>query len=53
MRVLAVIACWLLCMPTALAQSVDAGVRQLAPGNEYKVRLAAALSLSKSRSRAR
>ncbi len=49
MRVLAVIACWLLCMRTASADTVETGVRQLARDNNYKVRLAAALSLSKSK----
>jgi hypothetical protein len=49
MRVLAVVACWLLCIGAASADTVDTGVRQLARGNAYKVRLAAALSLSKSK----
>lgn len=49
MRALAVLACCLLCMRAAAADTVDAGVRQLAPDNAYKVRLAAALSLSKSK----
>jgi hypothetical protein len=48
MRVLAVLACCLLCT-TAAADTVDTGVRQLARDNAYKVRLAAALSLSKSK----
>src|SRR5688572_11212166 len=49
MRALAVIACCLLCVRTAEANTVDTGVRQLAAGNAYKVRLAAALSLSKTK----
>lgn len=49
MRALAVLACWLLCMRAAAADTVDTGVRQLARENGYKVRLAAALSLSKSK----
>src|SRR5688572_25799077 len=49
MRALAVIACCLLTFSTAAAETVDAGVRQLATGNPYKVRLAAALSLSKTK----
>jgi HEAT repeats len=49
MRSLAVVACCLLCMGTAAADTVDTGVRQLARDNSYKVRLAAALSLSKSK----
>ena len=49
MRVLAVVACWLLCMRTASADTVSTGVRQLSRGHAYKVRLAAALSLSKSK----
>jgi hypothetical protein len=36
-------------MRSASADTVDAGVRQLAHGNAYKVRLAAALSLSKAK----
>ena len=49
MRVLAVFACCLLCIRTASADNVETGVRQLARDNAYKVRLAAALSLSKSK----
>jgi hypothetical protein len=52
MRILAVAACCccaLLWIRTAEANTVDTGVRQLASGNAYKVRLAAALSLAKSR----
>ena len=49
MRALAVIACCLLCIRAASADTVDTGVRQLARDNAYKVRLAAALSLSKSK----
>ena len=49
MRALAVIAaCLVLCARAAAADAVDASVRELDAGN-YKVRLAAALSLSKSR----
>ena len=49
MRALAVTACLLLCIRAAAADTVDTGVRQLARDNAYKVRLAAALSLSKSK----
>ena len=49
MRALAVLACCLLCVRTAGADTVETGVRQLARTNTYKVRLAAALSLSKSK----
>ena len=49
MRALAIFACCLLCIRTAAADTVDTGVRQLAHDNAYKVRLAAALSLSKSK----
>jgi hypothetical protein len=49
MRALAVLACCLLCIGTASADTVSTGVRQLARENTYKVRLAAALSLSKSK----
>lgn len=49
MRALAIIACCLLCIGTAEADTVNTGVRQLARQNTYKVRLAAALSLSKSK----
>ncbi len=50
MRVLAVLAaCWMLCARTASADTVDTGIRQLEPRSSYKVRLAAALSLSKSK----
>lgn len=49
-RSLAVVAaCLMLCMRTAGADSTDTNVSQLANGGSYKVRLAAALSLSKSR----
>lgn len=48
MRSLAVVACCALCT-TAAADTVETGVRQLARDNSYKVRLAAALSLSKSK----
>jgi hypothetical protein len=49
MRALAVFACCVLCIRTAGADTVETGVRQLAHDNAYKVRLAAALSLSKSK----
>jgi hypothetical protein len=49
MRSLAVVACCLLSLGTATADTVETGVRQLARDNSYKVRLAAALSLSKSK----
>ncbi|MBA3393720.1 MAG: HEAT repeat domain-containing protein [Deltaproteobacteria bacterium] len=50
MRVLAVLAaCWMLCARTASADTVDTGIRQLEPRSSYKVRLAAALSLSKTK----
>jgi len=50
MRALAVFAaCWLLSARLARADTVDTGVRQLGSDASYKVRLAAALSLSKSR----
>jgi hypothetical protein len=50
MRVLAVLtACWMLCAGTAAADTVQTGVRQLGSDAAYKVRLAAALSLSKSK----
>lgn len=50
MRVLAVLAaCWMLCARTASADTVETGIRQLEPRSSYKVRLAAALSLSKSK----
>ncbi len=49
MRVLVFLACCLLCLRTAGADTVESGVRQLARNNAYKVRLAAALSLSKSK----
>ena len=50
MRVLAVLAAsCLLCIRAAAADPIDTGVRQLARDNTYKVRLAAALSLSKSK----
>lgn len=48
MRALAMIACCLLCLRTAEADTGNT-VRQLARDNTYKVRLAAALSLSKSK----
>jgi hypothetical protein len=48
MRALALIACCsLLCIRAAAADTVDVGVKRLAHANPYKVRLAAALSLSK------
>jgi len=49
MRTLAVLACCLLCVRTAGADTVETGVRHIARANTYKVRLAAALSLSKSK----
>jgi hypothetical protein len=50
MRVLAVVAaCLMLCTRTASADDVDVSVRQLDGNTPYKVRLAAALSLAKSR----
>ena len=50
MRVLAVIAaCLVVCARAASADTVATGVRQLGGDSAYKVRLAAALSLSKSR----
>lgn len=50
-RVLAVVtACLLvLCVRTTSADTIDLGVRQLGTDSAYKVRLAAALSLAKSR----
>jgi len=49
-RTLAVAAaCLVLCMRTAAADSTDTNVSQLSGGESYKVRLSAALSLSKSR----
>lgn len=42
-------ACLMLCIRTASGDSTDTNVSQLATGGSYKVRLAAALSLSKSR----
>jgi hypothetical protein len=49
MRALAVVAAWLLLFgPTASADTIDASVRQMTDSS-YKVRLAAALALSKSR----
>jgi hypothetical protein len=49
MRALAVVAAWLLWWGSAArAEPVDANIRQLT-GSSYKVRLAAALALSKSR----
>lgn len=51
MRALAVVAaCWLLCARPAIADNVQTSVRQLGSSStSYKVRLAAALSLSKAR----
>lgn len=50
MRVLAVVAaCLMLCARTVAADAVDTNVRQLDRTNHYKVRLAASLSLAKSR----
>jgi hypothetical protein len=50
MRVLAVTAaCLVLCTRMAAADAIDVNVRQLERTGNYKVRLAAALSLSKSR----
>lgn len=49
MRALAVLACCLLSVQTASAETVDANVRQLASGNAYRVRLAAAASLAKTK----
>lgn len=49
-RVLAVLAaCLLLCTRTASADTVDTNVHQLGSGASYKVRLAAALGLAKSK----
>ena len=49
-RSLAVIAaCLMLCIRTAGADTTETNVAQLATGSTYKVRLAAALALSKSR----
>ncbi len=49
-RLLAVAAaCLVMCARTAAADAVDANVRQLDRTSNYKVRLAAALSLAKSR----
>ena len=49
-RLLAVAAaCLMLCARTSAADAVDANVRQLDRTSNYKVRLAAALSLAKSR----
>lgn len=49
-RTLAVAAaCLVLCIRTAAADATDTSVSQLATGGSYKVRLAAALSLSRSR----
>lgn len=49
-RVLAVLAaCLLLCARTASADTIDTSTRQLSSETSYKVRLAAALALSKSR----
>lgn len=51
-RVLAVLAaCWLLllCTRTAAADTIDTNVNQLENGGSYKIRLAAALALSRSR----
>ncbi|MDX2093143.1 MAG: HEAT repeat domain-containing protein [Kofleriaceae bacterium] len=49
-RALAVMtACLLLCTRTAMADTIDSNVAQLENGPTYKVRLAAALALSKSR----
>ncbi|MDQ3369999.1 MAG: hypothetical protein M3680_31660 [Myxococcota bacterium] len=50
MRMLAVLAAsWVLCAGTAAADTVETGVRQIGSRASYKVRLAAALSLSKSK----
>lgn len=49
MRALAVLACCLLSVQTASAETVDANVRQLSSGNAYRVRLAAAASLAKTK----
>lgn len=49
-RVLAVLAaCLLLCARTAVADTLDTNIRQLASGASYKVRLSAALGLAKSK----
>lgn len=49
-RTLAVVAaCLVLCIRTASADTTETNVAQLASGGSYKVRLAAALALSKSR----
>jgi hypothetical protein len=48
-RVLAVLAACLLCVHVARADTIDSNVQQLANDTSYKVRLAAALALSKSR----
>lgn len=49
-RSLAVVtACLVLCIRTASADTIDSNVAQLESGPTYKVRLAAALALSKSR----
>lgn len=49
-RVLAVFAaCFLLAMPIAWGDTVDSNIAQLEKGGTYKVRLAAALALSKSK----
>jgi len=48
-RTLAVVACLLLCARTAAADTVDTNVRQLSNDAGYKVRLAAALGLAKSK----
>src|ERR1700744_4176981 len=39
----------ILCASTAIADSVDRNIKQLSNENSYKVRLAAALALSKSK----
>lgn len=50
LRTLAVIAaCVVLCIRTASADTTEVNVSQLATGSTYKIRLAAALALSKSR----
>ena len=42
-------ACWMLCIRMAVADTTSTNVSQLANGDTYKVRLAAALALSKSK----
>lgn len=49
LRALAVIACLLLCSRAARADQIDLSVRELSVGSSSKVRLAAALALSKSK----